>query len=77
MLIPRTGAVPVLLAGADHDAIMPGQANALELSAWREHCGCDVSQFVLTDTGHAFQAHRSLDQWTSHVVTWLRQKGIR
>jgi dienelactone hydrolase len=59
-LIRKTGKIPVLLAGADHDTIMPGDANALELSAWQENCRCDVSQFVLTDTGHAFMAHRSL-----------------
>ncbi len=53
-LIPRTGAIPVLLAQADHDGIMPADAAALELSAWQERCGCDVSQLILRDTGHAF-----------------------
>ena len=76
-LIPRTGKVPVLLAGADHDGVMPGAANALELSAWKEKCGCDVSQFVLRRTGHAFMGHRSLRRWTAHVTRWLRTHGIR
>ena len=73
----RTGDIPVLLAAADHDGIMPGDANALELSAWQEQCGCDVSQFVLTDTGHAFMGHWSLRRWTSEVVGWLRDHGVR
>ena len=72
-LIKQTGDTPVLLAAADHDGIMPGEANALERSAWREQCGCDVSQFVLKDTGHAFMAHWSLRQWTAKIARWLRQ----
>lgn len=76
-LIQRTGKVPVLLAGADHDGIMPGAANALELSAWQEHCHCDVAQFVLRNTGHAFMAHTSLTRWTSNVITWLRRHHLR
>jgi pimeloyl-ACP methyl ester carboxylesterase len=76
-LIRRTGGIPVLLAGADHDGIMPANANALELSAWQETCGCPVSQFVLEDTGHAFMGHRSLPRWTAAVVRWLRRNGVR
>jgi hypothetical protein len=75
-LIPHTRKIPVLLAGADHDGIMPGDANALELSGWQEHCGCDVSQFIVKATGHAFMAHTSLVGWTRHVVAWLRKKGM-
>jgi pimeloyl-ACP methyl ester carboxylesterase len=75
-LIEQTGSVPVLLADADHDGIMPDNANALELSGWRENCRCQVSQFVLKDTGHAFMAHTSLTRWTSKVVTWLRRNHI-
>lgn len=55
-LIGQPGTIPVLLAGADHDAVMRGDANALELSAWQENCGCDASQFVLENTRHAFMA---------------------
>lgn len=75
-LIPQTGDIPVLLADADNDGVMPGEANALELAAWREHCNCDVSQFVLTDTGHAFMAHRSLTEWIDNVVAWLIDRGV-
>jgi pimeloyl-ACP methyl ester carboxylesterase len=75
-LIRRTGDIPVLLAGSDHDAIMPGNANALELSAWQEDCRCDVSQFILADTGHAFMGHRSLVAWTTGVVRWLRRNDV-
>lgn len=77
VFIRATGRVPVLLAGADHDSMMPGNANALELSAWRSACGCDVSAFVLSNTGHAFMAHRSLTTWITNVVTWLRSHGLR
>lgn len=76
-LIRQTGAIPVLLAGGDHDVIMPGDANALELSAWKGACGCDVSQFVLTDTAHAFMAHDTLPQWIDHAVTWLHAEKVR
>jgi hypothetical protein len=72
----QTGRVPVLLAGADHDDIMPGAANSLELSAWQEHCRCDVSQFVLGDTCHAFMAHTSLATWTNDVARWPRSEHI-
>jgi hypothetical protein len=74
-LIPQTR-IPVLLAGTDNDGVMPGEANTLELAAWQELCDCDVSQFVLTDTGHAFMAHRSLTEWTDNVVAWLIDRGI-
>jgi pimeloyl-ACP methyl ester carboxylesterase len=77
-LIPKTGRIPILLAGADHDAVMPGKANALELSAWQEHCPkCDVSQFILKTTGHAFMFHKSMSTWTTKVVSWLRRRGIK
>jgi len=76
-LIERTGKIPVLLAGADHDAVMPANANALELSGWQENCRCDVSQFTLESTGHAFMAHRSLTTWTANVVRWLRGHDIK
>jgi hypothetical protein len=57
---------------------MPGRANELELSAWQETCPkCGVSQFILTDTGHAFMFHRSMTTWTTNVVEWLRSHGIR
>jgi len=74
--IRATGATPVLLAGSDHDTMMPGNANALELSAWRQSCGCKVAQFVLSNTGHSFMAHRSLTLWVSDVTRWLRGRGI-
>jgi pimeloyl-ACP methyl ester carboxylesterase len=64
-LIRKTGDIPVLHADADHDVIMPGKANALELSGWQENCRCRVSQFILKNTGHAFMFHRSLTTWTT------------
>ena len=76
-VIPQTGDIPVLLADTDHDGVMPGQANALEYSAWRDHCGCDVTQFVLRNTGHAFMAHRSVTTWVGNVVAWLGSRGVR
>ncbi|HEV7750846.1 MAG TPA: alpha/beta fold hydrolase [Baekduia sp.] len=74
--IARTGDIPVLLAGADHDAIMPANANALELSAWQETCRCHVSQFILEDTGHSFMGHKSLTRWIGNVVGFLRKNDI-
>lgn len=76
-LIAQTGTIPVLLAGTDHDAVMPGNANMLEYSAWRERCSCDVSHFILNNTGHAFMAHQSLPSWITHVTTWLRTKDLK
>jgi pimeloyl-ACP methyl ester carboxylesterase len=76
VLIRRTGDIPVLLAGADHDAIMPGEANALELAAWKSNCGCDVSQFIVNETGHAFMAHESLATWVHNVIRWLSSRGL-
>ena len=75
-IITQTGDIPVLLAGADHDGVMPGDANALELSGWQETCNCDVTQFIVKDTGHAFMAHKSLVDWMSHVTHWLSEKGL-
>ena len=62
---------------ADHDAIMPADANALERSGWQENCRCDASQFVLKDTGHAFMGHQSLSSWTTHVIRWLRRHDVK
>jgi hypothetical protein len=75
-LIAKTDDIPVLLAGADHDSIMPSDANALELSAWRENCACDVEQFIVKDTGHDFRGHTSLAEWTDRVVNWLGEKRV-
>ncbi|MGN6722699.1 MAG: alpha/beta hydrolase [Marmoricola sp.] len=76
LFIPATGATPVLLADSDHDTMMPGDANTLELSAWRQNCRCDVSQFVLTNTGHSFMSHRSVTQWVTNVTAWLRSHHL-
>lgn len=54
---------------------MPQNANQLEYSAWKEHCRCDVSQFILHNTEHAFTASTTLPQWMHHVVTWVQSKG--
>lgn len=76
-LIRQTKSIPVLLADTAHDPIMPENANQLELSGWKENCGCRVSQFILPNTGHFFMGHRTLPQWIHNVVTWLRHNNIK
>jgi pimeloyl-ACP methyl ester carboxylesterase len=77
VVIKQTGNIPVLLADADHDHIMPGNANELELSAWQENCGCDVSQFILKNTGHGVHGAQVAREWTTRVVAWLRAKTVK
>jgi hypothetical protein len=67
----------VLLAAADHDAIMPANANALELSAWQEHCACHASQLILKNTGHFFMGHTSMTAWIGNVMSFLRKNDIK
>jgi pimeloyl-ACP methyl ester carboxylesterase len=76
-LIGRIGAtIPVLLTSGDHDMIVPPSNARAELEYYKSHCGCDVSQLILPDTGHLFMAHRSLPIWIDHVVRWLGSLGL-
>ncbi len=71
---PRTH---VLLTSGDHDGIVPPANARKEFRYYKAHCGCDVSQLILRDTGHLFMAHKSLSTWVDYVVHWLRSRGIK
>ncbi len=68
--------IPVLLTSGVQDTTDPPSSAAADLAYYQAHCGCDVSQLLLPDTGHLFQAHRSLAMWVDHVVDWLSGHGV-
>jgi pimeloyl-ACP methyl ester carboxylesterase len=67
---------PVLLTSGDHDTTAPPSAARADLAYYQAHCGCDVSQIILPDTGHLFQVHASLAPWVDDVVSWLDARGL-
>ena len=70
--IPKIGPrIPVLLTSGAQDTTDPPQAAQNDFAYYRSHCHCEVSQYVLPNTGHLFMAHRSLPAWIQHVVTFL------
>ena len=76
-LIGKIGpGIPVLLTSGAQDMIVPPANAKAEFEYYKSHCGCDVSQLILPDTGHLFMAHRSLPIWIDYVVHWLRSRGI-
>jgi pimeloyl-ACP methyl ester carboxylesterase len=68
--------IPVLLTSGEDDTTDPPSTAAADLAYYQAHCGCDVTQLLLPDTGHLFQAHRSLSTWVDHVVDWLSAHGV-
>ena len=68
--------IPVLLTSGDHDIIVPPSNARAEFEYYRGHCGCQVSQLILPDTGHLFMVHRSLSLWVRHVVDWLHEHDL-
>jgi len=77
VFITRTGPdIPVLLAWADHDAIVTPDLQATYSVFWRDHCGCDVETWSQAGAGHAFMWHRSLPTFIDRVESWLAAKGI-
>ena len=70
--IPKIGPrIPVLLTSGAQDTTDPPQAAQNDFAYYRSHCHCEVSQYVLPNTGHLFMAHKSLPAWIQHVVTFL------
>jgi pimeloyl-ACP methyl ester carboxylesterase len=67
---------PVLLTSGDHDTTAPPSAARADYAYYRDHCGCDVAQTILPDTGHLFQVHASLAGWVRDVVSWLGSHGL-
>lgn len=75
--ITRVGpGLPVLLAYEDRDFFFPQDRNAAETRYWMQHCGCEVESWTQPDSGHALVAHRSMRDFTTEVVRWLRAKGL-
>ena len=68
--------IPVLLSAGDHDTTDPPSSADADYAYYKAHCGCDVTQLMLPNTGHLFMAHRSLPQWIDSVVSWLSAKGV-
>lgn len=68
--------IPVLLTSGAQDTTDPPSSAQADLAYYQAHCGCDVSQVLLPDTGHLFQVHRSLATWVDDVVNWLAGHGI-
>jgi pimeloyl-ACP methyl ester carboxylesterase len=68
--------IPVLLASGDHDTTAPPETARNDYEYYRANCGCDVTQWIVPDTGHLFMAHQSLAAWVDYVVGWLGSRGI-
>jgi hypothetical protein len=76
--IPNIGPrIPVLLTSGAQDTTDPPAAAHQDLTYYRSHCHCSVSQYVLPNTGHLFMAHKSLPAWVQHVVTWLSAHDVK
>jgi pimeloyl-ACP methyl ester carboxylesterase len=67
---------PVLLAAGDHDTTAPPEKVSADLAYYRAHCGCDVSQYTIPDSGHLYQVHASLPRVVDEVVRWLTAHGL-
>lgn len=68
--------IPVMLTSGDHDTTDPPSSAAADFAYYKAHCGCDVTQLLLSQTGHLFQVHTSLPTWVDHVVDWLSSHGV-
>lgn len=68
--------IPVLLTSGDHDTTAPPSVAKNDYDYYRANCGCDVTQWIVPETGHLFMAHKSLSSWVDYVVGWLSSRGI-
>jgi pimeloyl-ACP methyl ester carboxylesterase len=76
--IPKVGAkIPVLLTSGAQDTTDPPQAAHNDFAYYRSHCHCEVSQYLLRNTGHLFMAHKSLPAWIQRVVTFLSSHHLK
>jgi pimeloyl-ACP methyl ester carboxylesterase len=67
---------PVLLAAGDHDTTAPPEKVRADFAYYQAHCGCDVSQYTIPNSGHLYQVHASLPQVVDEVVQWLTSRGL-
>src|SRR3954453_6535127 len=67
---------PVLLAAGDHDTTAPSPDARADFDYYRAHCGCDVSQYFIPDSGHLYQVHLSLASTVDVFVRWLSDHGL-
>src|SRR3954464_10272306 len=67
---------PVLLAAGDHDTTAPPEKVAADFAYYKAHCGCDVSQYTIPNSGHLWQVHAALPQVVNEVVRWLSSHGL-
>jgi pimeloyl-ACP methyl ester carboxylesterase len=67
---------PVLLAAGDHDTTAPPEKVRADFDYYKAHCGCDVSQYTIPNSGHLYQVHASLQQVVDEFVSWLRSHGV-
>jgi pimeloyl-ACP methyl ester carboxylesterase len=68
--------IPVLLTSGDQDTTDPPSSAAADYAYYQAHCGCNVTQLLLTDTAHLFMVHKSLPTWVDYVVNWLTTHGV-
>src|SRR4051812_9556052 len=67
---------PVLLAAGDHDTTAPPEKVAADFAYYQAHCGCDVSQYTIPNSGHLWQVHAAMPQVVNEVVRWLSSRGL-
>ena len=67
---------PVLLAAGDHDTTAPPEKVRADFEYYKAHCGCDVSQYTIPNSGHLYQAHASLPQVVDEFAHWLTSHGL-
>jgi pimeloyl-ACP methyl ester carboxylesterase len=67
---------PVLLASGDHDTTAPPPDARADYEFYRDHCGCDVSQHFIPDSGHLYQVHAALAGTVDVFVRWLTAHGL-
>ena len=68
--------IPVMLTSGDHDSTAPPSDAKADFQYYKDNCGCDVSQWIVPDTAHLFQVHRSLAEWLTRMQAWLAAKGV-
>lgn len=68
--------IPVLLAWADHDALVPTDVQAAETLMWKRLCRCDVTAWTQEDAGHGAQFHKSFPTLVDRVGRWLGSHGL-
>src|SRR4051794_32858945 len=68
--------IPVLLAAGDHDTTAPPEKVAADFAYYKAHCGCDVSQYTIPNSGHLWQVHAAMPQVVNEVVRWLSSRGL-